>query len=41
MSGPLVTAVLWLLYFLIPSEGGVVDGLPLGRLETTGVCLVV
>jgi hypothetical protein len=42
MARPLnLTALLWLLYFLVPSEGRLVDGLPLGRLDTIGVVLVV
>lgn len=36
-----MTTLFWLLYFLLPSHGGLVDGLPLGRLETVGIVLVV
>jgi len=36
-----VTVLLWLLYFLLPSERGVIDGVPLGRVETIGVLLVL
>jgi len=36
-----VSSLLWLLYFVLPSEGRLVDGLPLGRLDTVGVLLVL
>jgi hypothetical protein len=38
---PCIRALLWLLYFLLPSEGGIVDGIPAGRVETVGLLLVV
>ncbi len=38
---PCIRALLWLLYFLLPSEGGLVDGIPAGRVETIGILLVV
>jgi hypothetical protein len=33
--------IAWIAYFLLPSDGGLLDGVPLGRLDTIGVCLVV
>jgi hypothetical protein len=38
---PCIRALLWILYFLLPSEGGIVDGIPAGRVETIGILLVV
>ena len=38
---PCIRALLWILYFLLPSEGGIVDGIPSGRVETIGILLVI
>jgi hypothetical protein len=38
---PIISLLIWILYFLVPSEGGIVDGIPAGHLETIGVLLVV
>jgi hypothetical protein len=36
-----IHALLWLLYFLLPSEGGLIDGIPAARVETIGLLLVI
>lgn len=36
-----MTTLLWLLYFLVPTEGGFFDGLPLSPVDTIGVVLVL
>ena len=33
--------LIWIAYFLLPSEGGFLDGLPLGRVDTLGLVLVL
>lgn len=35
-----IQAIIWLAYFLLPAEGGIVDGVPLGPAETIGVLMV-
>ncbi len=37
----IIPAFLWILYFLLPSEGGIVDGVPAARVETVGILLVL
>jgi hypothetical protein len=36
-----ISLLFWILYFAVPSEGGLIEGLPLGRLETCGLLLVI
>lgn len=40
IASRLISLIAWILYFVLPSEGGFVDGLPIGRVETLGVLLV-
>ena len=37
----MISAVAWLAYFLIPSNGGWVDGLPAGPVDAAGIALVL
>lgn len=37
----IIGLLIWIAYFLLPSDGGLLDGVPLGRLDTIGVCLVI
>ena len=36
-----IPLLIWLCYVLLPSEGGILDGLPLGRVDTVGLVLVL
>ncbi|HYB95161.1 MAG TPA: hypothetical protein VEC39_09330 [Vicinamibacterales bacterium] len=42
MGGPviIISWLAWLLYLLVPTEGGMLDGLPLGPIDALGVLLV-
>jgi hypothetical protein len=37
----IIPLLIWILYFLVPSEGGLLDGIPVGPLEALGLLLVV
>ena len=37
----IIPLLVWILYFLVPSEGGVVHGIPAGRIEAIGLLLVI
>ena len=36
-----IPLLLWILHFLLPSHGGLVHGIPAGRVETVGLALVL
>ena len=36
-----IRLLIWIAYFVVPSEGGILDGLPLGRIDTLGLLLVL
>ena len=37
----IIRLLLWILYFLLPSDSGLVHGIPAGRVETVGLLLVL
>ena len=37
----IIPLLVWILYFLVPSEGGIVHGIPAGRIEAIGLLLVI
>jgi hypothetical protein len=36
----IISLLIWILYFVVPSEAGLIDGIPVGRLGTIGLLLV-